>query len=87
VIAIACALPPASARGRGEHALPDLLRIVLDPARAREVLRELCVSARADVELVVDEQTRRPGRPLVDCKDHCGESYTFVIRTFLAWSA
>ena len=56
-------------RGR-EHALPDLLRVVLDPAGAREVLRQLRVAAAANRQLVVDEEARRAGRPLVDGEDH-----------------
>ena len=53
-----------------EHALPDLLRIVLDPARLREVLRQLGVAAAEHVEGAVDDQASRPARALIDRQDH-----------------
>jgi hypothetical protein len=55
---------------RGEHRLPDLFRVVLHPPRLREVLRELRVAASVYAQLGVDDEARRPGRPLVDCQDH-----------------
>src|SRR4051794_20259078 len=50
--------------------LPDLVRVVLDPARAREKLLELGVGAAADSPLTVKDEAGRPGRPLVDREDH-----------------
>src|SRR5262249_2106761 len=52
--------------GRRKHALPDLLGVVLDPAGAWEVLRQLGVATPTDGELVVDDEARRAGRALVD---------------------
>ena len=56
--------------GRREHALPDLLGVVLDPARLRKVLFDLAVATADRLELVVDDEARRPGRPLVDGEEH-----------------
>ena len=56
--------------GCGENALPDLFRIVLDPARPRKMLRQLGVAATVDVELLVDHEAGRAGRALVDREDH-----------------
>src|SRR5207247_4732005 len=54
----------------GDDALPDLEGIVLDPARPREVLSELAVSTPEHAQLVVDDEARGPGRPLVDRENH-----------------
>ena len=67
--------------GRAEHGLPELLGIVLDPARLRVVLRELAVAAAAHAELAVDGETRRAGRPLVDREDHDREQPLDPTRT------
>ena len=56
--------------GGVEDALPDLLRIVLDPAGPREVLRHLGVATPVDTQLVVDDEARGAGRALVDREDH-----------------
>ena len=48
---------------------PDLLGVVLDPARLREVLRELAVAARAQLERLVEHEHRRAGGALVDGDD------------------
>ena len=58
-----------SLASRVENAAPDLLGIVLDPACPRKVLRQLDVAAAADLQLLVDEQARRPRRALVDRED------------------
>src|SRR5581483_2727941 len=63
------------ARG-GENGRDDLLGIVLDPARLRERLRQLAVTAPADAQLLVDDEARRPGRALVDREDHATISTT-----------
>ena len=53
-----------------EHALPDLLGHVLDPAGPREMLRELGVAAAEHVEGAIDDQAGRPARALIDREDH-----------------
>ena len=58
-------------RHRVRH-LPDLGGIVLDPARAREVLLELPVAAPDQLRLLVEHEAGRAGRALVDCEDHGG---------------
>ena len=60
---------PRSLRRR-EHALPDLLGVVLDPAGLREVLRQLGIAAANHVQLIVDDEAGRSGRSLVDREDH-----------------
>ena len=58
-------------RGGGEHALPDLFGIVLDPAGPRKVLRQLARSrGRCTWSSVVDHEAGRAGRALVDREDH-----------------
>ena len=75
-IPIACELGRADAGrrdgilGGAEHGRPDLLRVVLDPARARVVLRKLPIATAARDELVVHDETGRARRPLVDREDH-----------------
>ena len=56
--------------GGADDSRPDLLRVVLDPARPREMLAQLHVAAPADVEVVVDDEAGRSRRPLVDREDH-----------------
>ena len=67
-------------RRRLHDALPDLLGIVLDPARLREVLRQLAVAAAEHAQVVVDDQARRAGRPLVDREDHACASMNASVR-------
>src|SRR5207247_1626392 len=50
--------------------LPDLIRVVLDPARPREVLVELAVGAPDDSSIAVEDQAGRPRGALVDRQDH-----------------
>src|SRR5207253_10208366 len=60
---------PRVDEGRGRRlldALPDLLRVVLDPAGPGEVLRKLRVAAAADGELRVDDEAGRARGALVD---------------------
>ena len=45
---------------------PDLLGVVLDPPRPREMLRQLGVAATPHLELRVDHEAGRPGGALVD---------------------
>ena len=52
--------------------VPDLGGIVLDPARAREVLGELAVGAPADLAARIEHEAGRAGRALVDREDHLG---------------
>ena len=54
--------------------LPDLGRVVLDPAGPGEVLLELRVGAARDLSLAVEDKARRAGRPLVDGEDHRPEA-------------
>ena len=63
------AVEPRLRRG-SKDALPDLLRVVLDPARPREVLRQLGIAAALNVQILVDDETRRARRALVDREDH-----------------
>src|SRR5262249_43110235 len=63
------AVEPGRAGGC-EHALPDLLGVVLDPPGSREVLRQLRVAPAYDVQHLVDDEARGPGRALVDREDH-----------------
>ena len=87
VIPIASSSDGADARrahgslGGGEHGAPELLGIVLDPARLRKVLRELAVAAAAHAQLPVDDETRRARRSLVDREDHDASSASTRRRT------
>src|SRR5262249_38433186 len=60
---------PASRPQHAQRDAPDLLGIVLDPTRSREVLRELAVRPAADTAAPVEHQHRRPGGALVDRND------------------
>ena len=48
------------------HALPDLVRLVLDPAGLREMLRELDGRATERSAVGRHHERRGPGRPLID---------------------
>ena len=61
-------------RGDPPRHLPDLGRVVLDPAGAREVLLELAVGAAGDPALAVEDEAGGAGRPLVDREDHGREA-------------
>jgi hypothetical protein len=50
--------------------VPDLRRIVLDPAGPREVLRELAVGAADQLALQVEHEAGRARGPLVDGEQH-----------------
>ena len=54
--------------GRGH--IPDLTRIVLDPARPRKVLGELAVGAADRLGALVEDEAQRSSRALVDREDH-----------------
>ena len=60
--------------------LPDLGRVVLDPAGPREVLLELAVGAAARPALAVEDEAGRAGRPLVDRQDHGAGGYPRRLR-------
>src|SRR5262249_34667484 len=63
---------------RGGHPprrLPDLGRVVLDPAGAGKVLLELRVGPTRDPRLSVEDEAGRPSRALVDREDHRGGGY------------
>src|SRR5206468_1762295 len=71
---------PSRRRRRGADATPDLLRVVLDPPRPRELLRKLLVPAADDAQLVVERQTGGARRPLVDGEDHaCRETRSMAL--------
>ena len=65
-------LPGQRLAAGGQRRLPDLLRLVLHPARPREVLRELLVAAGDHAAALVDDQSRHTGRAGVDRKDGHG---------------
>ncbi len=54
---------------RVQGASPDLLGIVLDPARLGEVLGELGVALATHLALGVDPESRSSSRALVDCQN------------------
>ena len=67
---------------RVEHALPDLLGVVLDPARLREVLRQLRVArGRRSLRLLVDDEAGGAGRALVDREDHGDDAIAMRARS------
>src|SRR5205814_9846891 len=57
------------ARDAQRH-VPDLVRVVLDPAGAREVLLELRVGTARDPALPVEDDAGRARGALVDREDH-----------------
>jgi hypothetical protein len=61
--------------GDAARDVPDLLRVVLDPAGPREVLAEFGVRAPARPPVSVEHEACRAGRPLVDAQDHGGAAY------------
>ena len=56
--------------GDGQRHVPDLVRVVLDPARPREVLLELAVGAAGDLAVAGEDHAVGAGGALVDCEDH-----------------
>ena len=52
--------------GRVEHRPPDLLRVVLDPARTGIVLGDLPVALAVRLAVLADRHHRGPGRALVE---------------------
>ena len=55
---------------RAEDGLPELLRLVLHPARTRKILRHFAVAAPPRPQLLVDHEAGCPGCPLVDGEEH-----------------
>ena len=55
--------------------VPDLGRIVLDPAGLREVLLELAVGAADQLRIRIEDEAGGAGGPLVDRQDHAREIY------------
>src|SRR5262249_10356639 len=51
-----------------DDALPNLIGLVLDPARLRKVLRELAGGATEGTSLHIHDERGASGRPLVDGK-------------------
>jgi len=60
---------PRHLEKRGAHVVDDLGGIVLDPAGAREVLRELPVGDVGDLAGVVDDERAHPGGPRIHSHD------------------
>ena len=58
-----------SRRAPQPNAVEDLHRVVLDPARLREILRNFAVTAAGDASIFADHETGRAGRPFVDRQD------------------
>ena len=50
----------------GQGRLPDLLRVMLDPAVGREDLRQLALRHGADMAFAVEDDGARAGRALID---------------------
>ena len=57
-------------RGGAFHSRPDLIRIVLHPARLRKVLLKRAVTAPDRAKRLIDDETRRACRALVDRENH-----------------
>src|SRR2546430_3499777 len=57
---------------------PDLLGIVLDPARLREILRQLGVAAGEDAAVGIDDQRRRASRALVEGENVAARGHLFI---------
>ena len=57
---------------RREHAVPDILGLMLDPARGREMLRKLALGAGHDAKRRIEQDRPRGGRALVDGEDMSG---------------
>src|SRR6185503_2076313 len=60
---------PARLAEHSKRDAPDLLRVVLDPARLRIVLRELRVGTSDDASGAIEDQGRRPRGSLIDRDD------------------
>ena len=58
--------------GCREDALPDLVRVVLDPSCPREVLVDFAIAATEDAQLLVHDERCRTRCSLVDRQDHGG---------------
>src|SRR6202011_810442 len=61
---------PQRIAGCGLRHLPDLARVVLDPAGPREMLGELAVGPADRLCLLVEDEASRAGGALVDREDH-----------------
>ena len=57
---------------RPQHAVPDFLRVVLDPAILREVLGELLLSHAHDLARLVEQDRPARGRALIDRQNELG---------------
>ncbi len=57
-------------RGRVDHRLPDLVRVVLHEPGRGKVLAELLVAASERPQRLVQDEAGGAGRPLVDRKEH-----------------
>src|SRR5256885_8412472 len=67
--------------GHGMGDLPDLGRVVLDPAGLREVLLELAVRAADQLRISVEDQAGRARSALVDGEDHRSEEHTSELQS------
>ena len=61
--------PRQAGPGHGQLRLPDVLGVVLDPARTGEQLGELLLGDGDDLPGMIDQQGARTGRALVQRKD------------------
>ena len=72
VMPIATGVGPAASiasRAAPTHALEDLYRIVLDPARLRKILRNLTISAPGDATVLADHEAGHARGSFVDRQD------------------
>ena len=67
------------ARGR-ELALPDLARVVLDPAGLRVDLAELALRHRDDAAVAVEDDAARAGGALVEGEEVAGSGHAVALR-------
>ena len=74
---------------RGPHGVPDLGRVVLDPARPWEVLGQLPVGDVGDPGPLVDDQGTHAGRARIDGDDLGHGEPTLTVRGYPAsgWGA
>ena len=56
-------------RGNGALALPDLVRVVLDPAGLRIILPKRPLRVSADTAIAPEQNGARAGRPLIECQN------------------
>ena len=73
--------------GNPQHTCPDLVRIVLYPARLREVLGKLSLRYAAHLTFFVEQDTSVAGCPRVECHYilcHTNSSFNIVFPCFIS---